>query len=343
MAGEERTATHTVSLIQDLQKAPYQFGFYQVLRQFECLNKDKPRIGASRRLVDDPVMLGQQPSVAFAPSTLAACEPGKGMVPRLEVFFFGLFGPHGPLPLHLTEYARDRLRNANDPTFKRFADIFHHRMLSLFYRAWAISQPTVQFDRPEEDRIGGYLASLFGMGMPTFRNRDAFPDPAKLHYAGRFVCQTRHPEGLQAMVEDFFGIRARIREFVGQWLRIPRRNQCRLGESLETGILGRSVTIGEEAWECQHNFRFVLGPLGLADYLRFLPGGDSLERLVALVRNYTGDEFAWDINMILRKEEVPPLKLGETSQLGWTTWLSHRTTDLDADDLVLNPFVKPNQ
>src|SRR6478609_2460492 len=74
-------------------------------------------------------------------------------LPRLYVTFGGMFGPQGPLPLHLTEYARDRIINSADPTFARFLDIFHHRMLSLVYRAWADAQPTVQFDRPESDRF----------------------------------------------------------------------------------------------------------------------------------------------------------------------------------------------
>ena len=124
--------------------------------------------------------------------------------PRLAVNFFGLFGPNGPLPLHLTEYARNRLRAESDPTLVRFIDLFHHRMLTLFYRVWAAAQPTVSFDRPETDRFALYVGSLFGLGMPSLRNRDAFPDLARLHYAGQLACQTRHPDGLNAMISDYF-------------------------------------------------------------------------------------------------------------------------------------------
>ena len=68
---------------------------------------------------------------------------------------FGLLGPNGPLPLHLTEYARERLRHAGDPTLSRFLDIFHHRFLALFYRAWAQAQPHVNRDRPERRSLPG--------------------------------------------------------------------------------------------------------------------------------------------------------------------------------------------
>ena len=63
---------------------------------------------------DEPVRLSQEASVSFAPSTLSACEPNDGRPPRLEQRFFGLLGANGPLPLHITEYARHRLRHAGE-------------------------------------------------------------------------------------------------------------------------------------------------------------------------------------------------------------------------------------
>ena len=54
-------------------------------------------------------------------ATLAGLEPAPaGRPPRLLVHFFGLFGPDGPLPLHLTEYARDRRRNHARPDLPAF-------------------------------------------------------------------------------------------------------------------------------------------------------------------------------------------------------------------------------
>jgi type VI secretion system protein ImpH len=298
-----------------------------------------PRVGWSLRPVDDPVRLGQQPSLAFAPSALASFDLGKnGSPPRLSGYFFGLLGPNGPLPTHLTEYAYDRLRNAHDPTFVRFLDVFHHRMLTLFYRAWASARPTVSFDRPDADWFGSYLASLCGLGMESLRNRDALPDLAKLHYVGRLACQTRHAEGLQAMIEGFFRLPARIKEFVGAWMDLPENGLCRLGGAPETGTLGMTAIAGARVWGCQQKFRIVLGPVDFAHYRRLLPGGESLRRLVALVRNYTGDELNWDLNLILKREEVPASKLGGAGRLGWSTWLGRRQAESDADDLMLDPL-----
>ena len=43
---------------------------------------------------------------------------------------------------------------------------------------------------------------------------------------------------------------------------------------------------------------------------RMLPGGDSLVRLKDWARNYIGDELVWDLQLILKKEEVPAASLG---------------------------------
>jgi type VI secretion system protein ImpH len=252
------------------------------------------------------------------------------------VHFFGLFGPDGPLPLHLTDYARDRRRNARDPTLQRFADIFHHRALSLFYRAWADVRPTISFDRPEQDRFSTYLGALIGLGADSLRDRDAMPHLTKLHFAGRFANQTRHAEGLSAILSNFFTMPVRIDCFIGTWLTMPVTDRTRLGEDRATGEIGRSLLLGGQVWSRQHKFRIIFGPLSLADYLRLLPGGLSFHRLIPIVRNYAGDTLLWDVNLVLRQDEVPKTMLGRQGRLGWTTWLLPRRRQTDANDLYLD-------
>ena len=359
MANPDRTATY--ALIERLRQAPYRFDFTAALRLIECHYAERPRLGESLKAAEDPVRLGQPPDLDFAPADLAYWrERDEGLPyygnqseaarrenpalqarlerlpPRLGVRCLGLFGPNGPLPLHLTEYARDRLRE-RDLTFARFADIFHHRMLCLFYRAWANTRPTVSLDRPDSDPFGVYLAAYFGLGTPALRQRDALPDPFKLHFAGLLAGQTRHPGGLRAMLETVLGIPAAVLEFVGEWMTIPEPDRTRLGESPRTGCLGQSAVLGARVWGCQHKFRLRLGPMRLSQYLEFLPGRRGLETLTALVRNYAGDERVWDCQLALASAEVPALRLNASWQLGWTTWLGERSRGGDADDLRLDP------
>jgi type VI secretion system protein ImpH len=346
MADDDRAPPHALGvssrsteLYEALRAAPHQFDFFQALRRIDAVNSDLPRRGEASRLAEDPVRLGQVPSMIFAPSTLADFRlADEGRPARLLTYFFGLFGPSGALPLHITEYARERVRNADDRTLVRFIDLFHHRMFSLYYRAWAMSQPTVGFDRPSADRFGVYIASLFGLGMPAMRDRDGMPDLAKLHFAGRLALQTRPAEGLRAIIADFFKLPVEIEQFFPDWVSLPPQSLCMLGESRATGELGSTATIGEKFHVYHHKFRIRIGPMSYADFLRLLPGGRSLSRLVPFVRNYIGDEFSWDVMLILFWDEVPSVKLGEAGLLGWTSWMGDRRTESDATDLVLEPY-----
>src|SRR6476661_870390 len=170
--------TDALTFFAALAEAPYSYDFYQTLRRLECLFDRSPRWGEALRPIDEPVRLGQDPDLSFAPAPLASFGAQDGKPPRLQVRLFGLFGPNGPLPIHLTEYARERLQHAGDPTLSRFLDVFHHRFLALFYRAWAQAQPHVNRDRPKDDRFTTYVGALLGMSLDAFRDRDALPDLA---------------------------------------------------------------------------------------------------------------------------------------------------------------------
>jgi type VI secretion system protein ImpH len=339
MADQARAATRGLTLLEALEAEPFRFGFYQALRKLEAEFRDHARLGESTSVTEDPIRLGQKPSLAFAPSTLAAFRrDSKRYAGRLEVFFFGLFGPNGPLPLHLTEYAHDRIRNAKDTTFARFADIFHHRMLSLFYRAWANTQPTASYDRPENDRFAAHVGALFGMGMPTLRRRGKVADEIRLHFAGKLACQTRNADGLQSLLHGYFGIDVLVDEFVGQWVRLPEKSLCRLGLSPTTGTLGQTAFAGERIWDRGQKFRVTLGPMTLKVYRDLLPGGKQLQELIELVRCYVHDEFVWDVRLLLRGDEVSSVQLGEHGHLGWTTWLPSDSPRGDVDDLLFEPL-----
>jgi type VI secretion system protein ImpH len=254
----------------------------------------------------------------------------------MELCFLGLLGPNGALPLHLTEFARERLMHAGDATFSRFLDIFNHRFLAFFYRAWAQAQPTASLDRPHEDRYASYVASLVGMGMPGLRGRDAVPDFAKLFYSGVLSRHVRNADGLTAVLAGFFRVPVRIEQFVGHWMTLSARDHTRIGAVAAS--LGRGAMLGSRIWDRQHKFRIRLGPLSLREYESFLPGGSALPRIVAWVRQYLGFEFEWDLALVLARAAVPKARLGAYGRLGWTTWLGrHRPGVADVDDLKLAP------
>jgi len=336
MASKGGTETSALSFLHEVSEKPYQYGFFQTVRRINCFYRDKPLTGHSFKPQEDPIRFTQEPYTFFAPSTLGELKiDGSSPYPRLSQRFMGLFGPNGPMPLHLTEYARDRSRHHHDHTFASFADMFHHRLVSFFYAAWAQSQPVVQFDRPSEDRFSMYVGALFGLGTPVLRNLDAMHHVSKLGFAGHLSSLPRHVDGLVSMIRQYFDVPTQIREFIAHWMHIPESDLVRLGESSMNGRLGQSTIIGERVWQRQDKFQIRLGPLSLERYEAFLPTGKSFKALVSTVRNYVGMELLWEVKLILKKEEKPVTCLGKSGALGWTSWLETDQRVDHIEDLLL--------
>jgi type VI secretion system protein ImpH len=321
-----------LSALDQLRSAPERFGLFAALRVLEQTYSSRPRLGESRQASDDPIRLGHAPHFNFAPTDVAQLTFNED-VPRLEQYSFGLFGPNGPLPAHFTETAYERRRHLEDSTVIDFLNIFQHRMISLFYRAWANSDPAANRDRPSSDRFASFVGATFGIAPETARDRDGVPDRAKLYRAGLFARQIRSAESLETILADYFGAPVRVREFVGTWLTIPQHLRSRLGGGRELASLGKTTVLGRASWQRQFKFEIVLGPLTFKRLVALLPGQGSLRELHALVRFFTTDEYAWQVRMLLPPEEVPRIQLGQAGLLGWTTWLG--SVDRVVDDVVI--------
>ncbi|SFV04754.1 type VI secretion system baseplate subunit TssG [Pseudoduganella namucuonensis] len=327
-----------VALEVALERDAAKMDFFQVLRLIENAHPELPRIGASLRPRDDAVRFGQDPALVFHATMLGQfMRAGGDARARLAVNFFGLLGANGPLPTHITEYTRDRLRNGGDGTLLAFFDVFHHRLLSLFYRARAQAEPVISLDREDTDRFGAFVGSLFGIGSPALRQRDEIGDFAKLHFAGLLANNARPASGLVSILREYFKLPVRVEQFVGHWMRLPVEIQSRLGRLEDGNRLGISTVLGKSVWDSQNKFRIVIGPMGYADYQRLLPGGDSMKRLLAWVRTYAGTALDWDVRLILKKEEVPALRLGGGTKLGWSTWPAGKPPTRNPDQLLINP------
>jgi type VI secretion system protein ImpH len=330
-------------LLAAIEREPWAFDFFDVMRRMEQ-GSGAPRWGTAYRPADEPLRLSQEAALEFPPSMLARLAKGPAK-PRLDVRFFGLFGPQGPLPLHMTEHVYEREHHRNDPVPARFLDIFQHRLITLFYRAWAQSQPVVQHDRPADDRYAVWLGSTIGLAPALDRPRgDAVPDEAWLHQAGLLATRSPHPEGLAKILRQHFGIGVAVQGNVAHWLPIDRDERSRLGlgaraPRVREGIarLGESAVIGTRLWSAQHKFRIRLGPLTLAQYEGFcLPGSRAWRQLVPWVQRYAGHATRWEAQLRLARKDVPQPALGRHVRLGLTSWLGDRKRDRhvrDRDDL----------
>ncbi len=331
--------THYAQLLAD----PRRHHIFLALRVMEAAFADAPRFGESKRPREDRFRLGQEAELAFPPTTIASLTPPDGGRPgRLVNRMFGLWGPMGPLPIHLTEYARDRLRNSRDPTLIAFADMLTHRMMGLLYRAWSAALPAPSFDRAMRgdrgrsfaDPFERKIAALSGHYDSGLRDRDAMPELSKRHFVAHLAPVPRHPDGLEAMVSTFVKAPVQVQEFIGEWLDLEPDDRWALGTAVG---LGFGTSIGIRVFSHAAKFRLKIGPMRLEDFKRLMPGQVLIRRVEDVVRNYVGDTFDWDVNLVLARADVPRSQLGGDTALGHTSWLGARTQDSDADDLYLVP------
>jgi type VI secretion system protein ImpH len=331
--------THYAQLLA----SPQTHHILHALRIIEAQFADSPRLGESKRPREDRIRLTQEAELAFPISTIESIQPPQGGSPgRLVNRFFGLWGPMGPLPLHMTEFARDRVRNHEDHTLVAFADMLTHRLMGLFYRAWAAAHPAPSFDRSlkgtrsrgDADPFERKVAALSGHYEDALHHRDAMPELAKRHFVGHLAPSPRHADGLVSIVSVFVRSPVSLKQFVGEWLQLEADDRWELGTRVGLGL---GTSIGSRVWSHAAKFRLRIGPMSLADYSRLMPGSATLTRLEDIVRNYVGDTLDWDINLVLAAREVPQAQLGGATALGHTSWIGAPGRDRDADDLYLVP------
>lgn len=223
------------ALIAHLEAEPWRYGFLTLMRRVNA-NPAVDPVGKASLPATETFRRGQKPGLIFAPREIAEAKLEHGRL-RIRLFSLGMLGPNGPLPLHVTEIAREREENRNDPTLSNFLDIFHHRSLSLMYRAWKRSQSAVSLDRADDDQFFFYIASLPG----NLRRRDRpFPlaGHARLSAAPHLVRESRNPDGLRSTLAHYFGVPVKIEEFALHWMAIePGHKNLPGGERMSSCLV----------------------------------------------------------------------------------------------------------
>ncbi len=326
------------------------FEFFQAVALLQRLSAGKRQpVGHFSSPQDEAVQFGVHNTLGFPASQIQSLdwpedngvEPGSphGSLPRMLVNFLGLTGPMGVLPYSYTELILERLR-AKDKAFASFLDIFNHRIISFFYRAWEKYRfPATYY--LGDDVFTHHLLDLIGLGTPGLAGRQGVPDEALLHYAALLGAQARSAEALEEILSGFFEVPVAVEQFAGAWYRLDPSAQCSMAdEDSDSDKLGAGVVVGDEIWDQQSRVRVCLGPLTLPQYASFLPGGSAHEPLKALVRFFANDELDFEAKLILQREEVPRCELGRedstSSRLGWVSWLKAVPHDHDPGDAILN-------
>ena len=344
MARTRRKTTH--SLVNLLEQEPFRFQLFQALRiLWFRWARSRP---ADRQITEgiggdlEPAqevarlrgMLGQEfPTFEVGSFHMA---PESGM-PEMGVAVMGLYGAMGVLPNHDKQRLVDGRRDSRNE--RDFLDLFNHRVLSLFFRAWAKNWLPIQYERThgrfvagaesdrgtERDAITESLYCLAGIGIGGLRSRLAVPSSHFAFHAGHFSRSPKNASALRQMLRALCGVRVSIRECVPCWLELDEASRSEmagphrpLGQNAE---LGGGFVIGTRIRDIASKFRVELGPLDYPELIAFSPLGDSFRQLVEFTRAYVGPSLDFDVLLELRAKEIPGFELGRQVALGINCWL----------------------
>jgi type VI secretion system protein ImpH len=322
MAAEKRE--QGTPLKERLFKEPYGFSFFMAVNLLESyLFPEKKQLGSALSPNEEAVRFTVKPGLVFPPSDIVALNLADDEKPAdMGVTFMGLIGPAGVLPHWYNELAIERNRQ-KDYSLTSFLDIFHHRLISLFYLAWKKNRWQIQYLPGARDNYSGFLLSFLGLGTPGLASRLGQPEESLIFYSGLLSRPVPSIVAIEAAVEYFSDARAEVDPFIDRIVSIDPEEQTKIGSA--NARLGVDAVCGSCAWENQTKFRVNIGAMGYTHFVRFLPSGELLAPIFELVRYMAGIEYEFEIRVILKREEVPLCTIGmETPaapRLGWSTWV----------------------
>jgi type VI secretion system protein ImpH len=327
-------------LNQKLADEPYRFEFFQAVRLLEKVFPERRPVGREALPHEEIVRFRSRMGLEFPASEIHEFKESVDEYTeqqKLELFvnFMGMVGVSGVMPMHYTELIMERVRY-RDTAMWAFLDIFTHRTVSMFFRAWEKYRFPVSYERGEDD-FTAYLFDFAGLGTKGLRGQMELADESLLPYSGLIAQKPHSAVALGNILSDYFRVKAKIIQFFGQWLDLDKASISKLGQA--NSSLGTTAIIGSRVWEQQSKFRIVLGALKFNEFQAFLPSGTAYQSLIAIVRFMHGTEFDFDVQLVLQAKQVPSTILTTRAKrrpmLGWTSFLKSKPFKADADQVIL--------
>lgn len=347
--------------LERLRTTPQNFEFAQAVRLLEQSYhyNDKtssndfhgaslPSIGSKTLPHQERIRLRQKVSLSFPAADLDKLivqETEQGIKQAiLDVSFLGLVGVSGALPTYFTELVIERTR-LGDQTLKDFLDIFHHRILSFFYRAEVKYRFLLRFENgvqkgEKEDSNVTPLQSLHGNGISGTNIESLIPADMGVFYAGLLAQKPRSALNLERLLSSYLSHPVYVEQFKGNWLVLRQSDWTKTSAKCKEGAhnkLGKGALLGKKVWSVDNKFTLTIGPLSLHQFNEFLPESSHLTQTKKIINYYINNDLNCEIKLILKAKEVPfcQIKYKNSPQLGWNTWLLKKMSLIDRDDTLL--------
>jgi len=316
----------TADLANLLLASAKNYDFFRLLEQLHGLHEDDLESRDTHEPERQRVRLSSYAGLGFPASDVALAErmpEGARSHYHVQATFFGMHGPDSPLP----GYYLDRLAYEYGQGVgirPAFLDFFNHRLLTLLHQAWRKYRYYVRFRREAHDRFSRYVFAMVGLGDVELRGVTPIPWSRLLSYAGVIASRSRSPQVVAGIVSHCFDLKqVQVREFELRYMHVAEPQ--RLGLGRRNGVLGDSFVIGSRVRTRYSKFSIVISNLDQSRFREFLPSGENFERLRKLIDFLLRDPAAYDLELGLRHDQVPPFNLGRDTgaHLGWTSFVQH--------------------
>jgi type VI secretion system protein ImpH len=343
------------AVIERLFAQPYRFQYFQAVRMIELWlwRRGVPEQDA----VANFLRFQNSTSLAFPASEVEALQPEPRTVGtsgaalaealrsaelryvRLTPAFMGLLGGSGALPAHYTERIAAHALAERDEGPRAFLDMFSTRTLALFYEAWRKYRLALKYRGVQRDGFLPLLLALAGVGHASLRRRlsdhgEGVLDESVAYYATAMRQRPASASQIARVLAEYFGAPVVAEQFIGRWYDVPARQQTALGGV--NAVLGAGALAGTRVWQRDLCLRLVIGPLDLAAYEAFLPGGRAARALRNMLAMFTGAALEYEVRLILRAADVHGIALrGDRigGRLGWDGFLVDGPQAADRADL----------
>jgi type VI secretion system protein ImpH len=322
--------------LEKFSEKSWEWDFFQIVRKLQMKYCKYPAVGDSSHIHADIIRFKQNISLKFYATDIAECNVNKNKI-EITTNFLGLFGANGPMPQIFTEYIYQQIRNNKNIALAEFFDMFHHRMISFFYKSWALSRQQLSYEKGGgKDHFKGYFRSLIGHNYTQNNPKSSLSEDAILYYSGHFLNNTGTVEKLVSVISSYFNVEVKIEEYIKNRINIESDKKFNLGKSKSSGLLGDNIILGAITFECSCKFRLILGPMNLKTYLKLLPGSNGFKQLIEWIKYFAPPHLKYDIKFILKENDAPKMRNG--LQLGYSTWLLNESPNGNLDDLIIeNP------
>ncbi|MGD8833475.1 MAG: type VI secretion system baseplate subunit TssG [Desulfobacteraceae bacterium] len=305
----EKRRTRTVvrhNLLEDVCS----FNFFKAVHLLEGYGGGRP-LGKRLSPGDDPVRFRVKPGFSFPASDILSIQNGNvNPDPVMTVNFMGLIGPKGVLPNWYNAYAQE-MNHKKDFALTDFLDLFHHRILSLFYLAWKKYRLPENYLPDGSDPISQSLSGFIGMGDQTQKADPDFSKMAKkrlIYFAGLVSRSVPTATAIETIIGNATDVPVRVKQFVERMIPIHEQDRTCLGKANST--LKKDALCGGRIRDVASFFSVELGPISWEKYLEFQPRGRNLALIRKIIAFIVGLEYEFDIKLILKGPEIPSLKLG---------------------------------